>query len=825
MPRRTPTALRGNIAPEDLAADFDAVYPGVFGLSLIRVCTPLTPHEHWDPKTRLQKPCEKLGKRPLGGNWNVEAAERRRHPEQRTEHLLFIAQHFCDGGNVGLAIPEGVIALDLDEAAAFFHFADEEEGALQYSRDTRDRGHALFGWDGVPISATDYQLRDAWQKTLVRADSKSQIVCWPSTHELGDQYDWHRELPGSPDELSLLPAEFAERVKSRRIAGATVGEGAKVPHGHRYPWLVSQCARLRHGGLKNIENEEALGDALWWVFRQDCEGPHGDCEDTIRGLAHDFSDKESAAEADALMARLLNGAESQSCESEEWENPIPLDATLPVEPLQLDALPSPVAEFVRGHSAVTQVSTDFGVAAALGVLSCACVGRAAVAVGHTHTEELALYMMPALGSGERKVSIRDYAAPLMKAEADLEQETREERRRQESICRTHKQRVKSLEDRAAKAKTEALRAQFTKEAADCAALPPKEPKTPRLLGDDLTPEALAVALAQHGSLGIVSEEAGTLFEILTGRYNSGKPVLDVHLKAYDGGQIRVDRVHRDAVLAECPVLGILVTPQPGLIRGLSRDHVALEHRGLLARCCFLFPESLVGFRMYQDREIKPSTRNAWHWLIEKLARRPILGAESPRLRLEGAGLRVWENFHNRLEHEMREGGDLEHMRAWVSKHPGRCARLTAIFHLVRHAGSDAPQATTIDEEDVLQAEVVCDWLLEHARTAHCVLSRTPEALAASDYVAWARRKTLTEFSLRDLHQDFRRRVTSPGEHLAGLQLAEAHGYFRRLSAPARNGKKGRLPSPRWAVNPNLHLQESVHATHILELDDDTEGIS
>ena len=72
------------------------------------------------------------------------------------------------------------------------------------------------------------------------------------------------------------------------------------------------------------------------------------------------------------------------------------------------------------------------------------------------------------------------------------------------------------------------------------------PTMPRLLADNVTPEAAASLLAEQGGrLAVLSAEGG-IFDILAGRYSGGMPDLDVWLKGHAGDPLRVDRKGRAA---------------------------------------------------------------------------------------------------------------------------------------------------------------------------------------------------------------------------------------------------------------------------------------
>jgi replicative DNA helicase len=120
------------------------------------------------------------------------------------------------------------------------------------------------------------------------------------------------------------------------------------------------------------------------------------------------------------------------------------------------------------------------------------------------------------------------------------------------------------------------------------------PPIPQLVADDITPEAAASLLAEQGGrLAIISAEGG-IFDIVAGRYNNDKANMDLWLKGHSGDPLRVDRQGRETgvdVAAAALTMGLMIQPQV-----LSNIVTNREFRGLLARCLYAWPVSMVGRR-------------------------------------------------------------------------------------------------------------------------------------------------------------------------------------------------------------------------------------
>ena len=250
-----------------------------------------------------------------------------------------------------------------------------------------------------------------------------------------------------------------------------------------------------------------------------------------------------------------------------WDPPVEFSAPTHGPRFPLPALPSVLGNYVEQVAKTHKVPVDLP--ASLGIGTCAAVAakHGLVKIGRTHTEPLNLYLAVVAPSGERKAAaLRAMAGPL------FELEKPQGAQREESNGRI--------------------------------TAPPLG-----ITVTDSTSEALVRKLAQNNGVAAwVSEEAGTLVDILTGVYKKNGPDLDVFLQAYDGGMIRVERVTTGSHSLDDPALTIVVTLQPTLLKRIGGDE-DFRGRGLVARIAFVVPLSLVGTRYYEDIPIEEEVYN------------------------------------------------------------------------------------------------------------------------------------------------------------------------------------------------------------------------
>jgi hypothetical protein len=180
--------------------------------------------------------------------------------------------------------------------------------------------------------------------------------------------------------------------------------------------------------------------------------------------------------------------------------------------------------------------------------------------------------------------------------------------------------------------------------------------------------------------------------------------------------------------------------------------------------------------------------------------------EIPELCLEGEALDLWAKNADEIEFAQAEGGELGVIRDWASKHAGRVARYAGLFHLVRHGNLPEPWTVAIEVETVARAWEIGWYLTAHNLLAFDRMGADPVVAMAKRLLEWIRRKHLTEFSLRDCHQDHRS-VDRPQQLLPPLQVLKDRGFIRQVPQPEKRGR-GRPASPRFEVNPLTHAQKS-----------------
>jgi hypothetical protein len=482
----------------------------------------------------------------------------------------------------------------------------------------------------------------------------------------------------------------------------------------------------------------------------------------------------------------------------------------------VDVLPPAVALFVEAVAMQTQTPVDMAAVIALGVMSAAALGAGTVDCGNWQ-EELALYLMIALPSGERKSAVlQEVTRPLHALEREWRDaaagELRELRSRKDVLDGRRAKLVKKasdVDDLAERGELLLELEQLEQELEEIG-----DPARPRLLADDATPEVLATLLSRHDRLAIFSAEAA-LMDNIVGRY-SDKAAANLHLvcHAYSAEPTRVDRRDREEWL-EAPLLTIALAIQPHVLRSVI-EHPTARAQGLVGRFAFVLPESGLGRREISPPAIPPHLRDRWTAVVRRLFtllhplpasvadrtdRTPQNGVLSvlsaiPRdefepLSLSPLSLTLLDELRAELEPRHLKGGDLREIADWTARHPGRVVRIAGLLHLAEHARNEP-----ISEGTMFAALQIGAYLLEHALIAF----KTPDERVRRA-LGWLARHGQRTVSQRGLH---RGPLNSRGPAEEAVELAEKLVELDALRPiEAERAPTGQPPSPTFAVNPHL----------------------
>lgn len=476
--------------------------------------------------------------------------------------------------------------------------------------------------------------------------------------------------------------------------------------------------------------------------------------------------------------------------AEAWPDPQPLTAKIDPEPYPVDALPSTVRAAVEEVQAFVKAPTAMVASSALAALSVAGqahvdVKRAEGLVGPT-----GLFLLTIADSGERKSTCDGFfSKPIREFE-------REQAEIAKPDIKAHKADLSAWEARRAgileSIKTGAKRGVQTGESEaslrDLEANKPDPFRVPKMIRGDETPENLAYSLAREWpSAGVLSSEAGIVF----GAHGMGKDSIMRNLALlnilWDGGTHSVGRRTSESFTVRGARLTVALQVQESTLQSFfERSDGLARGTGFLARFLVAWPESTQGTRFFQEPPEHWPALARFHQGIAA-----ILGNSAP---IDGDGAlfpamlaftpdakAAWVSFHDAIETELGNGGELCDVRDVASKTADNAARLAALFHLFEHGMGGA-----IGLESFEGASRIAAWHLTESRRFFGEIALPKELVDAARVDAWILNRCQSGRANAVPKNDIRQRGPIRDKSRLGDALAELESLSRiRL---AKEGK-------------------------------------
>lgn len=422
-----------------------------------------------------------------------------------------------------------------------------------------------------------------------------------------------------------------------------------------------------------------------------------------------------------------------------WPTPQPLTAKIAPEPYPIDALPEPIRGAVEEVDGFVQAPIPLVAGSALATLSVAAQAHADVQRAEKLQGPVALFALTIADSGERKTTCDTFFASAIRQwqEEQAEAAKPELARYKAEFDAWSAERdglLSAIKNASAKGKD------ATKLKADLAQLEgekPEAPRVPRLMLGDETPENLAWSLArQWPSAGVLSSEAGLVF----GAHGMGRESVLRNLALlnvlWDGGTHSVGRRTSESFTVRGARLTLGLQVQESALREFfERTGTLARGTGFLARFLVAWPDSTQGQRRFCEAPANWPRLARFHARVAELLRAPVPvdenGALVPALlTLAPDAKREWVVFHDAIEAELADGGELREVRDVASKTADNAARLAALFHLFE--GGVGPVSLGAFEG----ASRIAAWHLSEARRFFGELALPDELADAVQLDAW-----------------------------------------------------------------------------------------
>lgn len=467
----------------------------------------------------------------------------------------------------------------------------------------------------------------------------------------------------------------------------------------------------------------------------------------------------------------------------------------------VDSLPPVLRYMAKAAAENLQVAVDMTAVAGLAVASLCVQGKFIINPKPGWIEHLNLYAAVIARPSDRKTPALSVMTRPLHAFEKEENERRapmvEQYRTKKSILEKRIAGLKELAGKLTK-KGEAVDLDdITELQYELSDLEREAVKPLRLLADDTTPEALVSLMAANdGRMGIVSDEGG-IFDIIAGRYSSGKVNMDVFLKAYTGGYLRIDRQGRPSEAIEHPSLTMLLMVQPVVLEAIMGNQ-DFAGRGFLARPLYSLPVSTVGRRTYDTPPIPREIEAGYNDLIESLLSVPELG-EARIIRVSPEAHQEAKRFFEEMEPRLLD--DLDDLEGWAGKYHGQVMRIAGIIHCCLHTGNAAEKPVSLNT--MQQAETIGGYFLDHARAAFQImgLADSKEVKDAKYILKRIHASGLYDTTKRELFRQCDGRMHSMEEMEPGLKVLVDRGYIRIDKI-----KTGGRPTEKIIFNPEAKGQ-------------------
>lgn len=484
-------------------------------------------------------------------------------------------------------------------------------------------------------------------------------------------------------------------------------------------------------------------------------------------------------------------------------------------PFPVDSFPKSIKEYVEAVAESSQTPPDLAASMVLAVAGTAMAQSFTVSVNPDWHEPCNLFLAVAMPPASRKSAVfKEVTKPIRSAELRAKKDMAPLLEENQHTRQIQLKKIKKLEGEIIKATDDDVSGKY-EEIKSIRAQLPVELKIPRLVVDDISPEALASLLAaNNGKLAIMSAEGG-IMDIIAGRYNKNGPNLDVFLKGHAGDTIHVDRQGRGPDYVESPTLIMGLAVQPDFIEGMAIGNRGFLGRGFLARFLWGLPRSTVGFREIDPVPVNPRIRVDYENLMAKLFRpwkRAVTNEETSQktLILSPQAQSELRKFREETEISLRPHGKLYPVADWGGKLPGAVVRMAALLHGLAHP--DLPAQEPISGETMLAAIAIGRYFEDHAIAAYTLMGVSTPINDALHILRWMIKQQSERYTLRDIHQALKGTYTKVDDLWPGLTILLRQGLIVKEVTPQIPGP-GRKPGPVFVLMTDIDAQNSQNPLH------------
>jgi len=639
----------------------------------------------------------------------------------------------------------------------YFQYPDEE----LRNRNSLRPGVDIRGEGGYVVAAPSNHIKGCYR--WKEGYGPDEIAIVPAPKWLLDVIQRRdQQSESSSDRSSIvstksIPGNLRRRLQDYMEKADGLGEGQRNEKAFFCACRLREIAEDAEYGLSTEElvsllqpwNDRNTPPLAEPELRKICESS---TKRQLRGVSNAGENESSKSTGDSAATKLVSS-----------------DAMLAYKEFPIDALPEPIASYVKLAAESIGCDPSFVALPLLTAIAAAIGNSRRIQLKEGWKEPPILWTAIVGDSGTTKSPAMGVATTPLdelqnRAYADYKKKLKEFKQAE----KIYKQKLKEWE----KNKSDSL-------------LPPEEPEPPVMphyYCEDATIEALIMVLQEtpRGTLVVRDELVGWMGSF--DRYTSASGGDVAHwLKIFGGRQLKVDRKSSLIKTIVVPYASVCVTG--GIQPLVLKDSLTKNYRenGLAARLLFAMPPRKA--KKWTDKGVPADAAAQMTSLLESLYSLKMLQSEDETAKpkvvtLAPESLKTYVEFFNlHNERQLELSGDMG--AAW-SKLEGYAARLALVIHCVKsvQTGATDDEHEQVDLDSMQSALKLIDWFGYEAQRVYGRLILSAEEERFRDIVDWIRRRG-GSVKVRDLQRGRREFKTSEEAELVLRQLVAAGICHRR----------------------------------------------
>jgi hypothetical protein len=481
-------------------------------------------------------------------------------------------------------------------------------------------------------------------------------------------------------------------------------------------------------------------------------------------------------------------------EPEPWP-PLRLHEPPPALPFPVEVFPPTLQTYCQEVAATTRAPIDFVGAAMLTVAGAAIGQSVNLRLSRKWREAPLLYTILVARPGRTKSPvIRIVREPLHKIDERVRKQSEEATERWREVKKAHDKDP------------------------DNNSPPGPEPPQLRAVVDDVTRASLVIVLKDNPRGVLDDPKEASAWTNSFNEFTGNGRDRQFWLCIYDSEPVQSDRKGgRESTYVPFPFCAVLASTTPAMLGSLTEERGRED--GFLERITFVCPDSRAfPPQHWNEAELSEATERIWTDAIERLHGTAMVPAENDlvqpwSVKLTPDGKAPWVQWFNEHVDEMESPDFSErHDGAW-SKMKGRAARFALILSRLwsvcgsTSAGDGASTVTAapadVSARDVEGAIALVDYFKHQQLRLYHEMTNGIGSADAKAVLDWIRRKGIESFHQADVGNDLRRFRDNPAALVKALKVLEASNGLRPKVEPRSDSRRGRKPSPSYAVHPDL----------------------